>query len=210
MKRPIRVLGIAGTVQTGKSELAPVFAECGWSFLDINDQQCDLRARGTERYDMYMSRFPGCLKPCGSKTGQFYELVDPGFYQERVREDINLVIPMVLDWCRNQGSAPVALSWEYLPFVASELGLEHTLLFESSDDVWMRRLDARLRSRGFQGDVTTDIIRRILDMLDVWPSKIRAQVEEKMAGRFSVIDVSPENWGADTLRQWLHWAREVV
>lgn len=207
MSGRVNVLGIAGTVQTGKSELAPVFAECGWKFLDLNDPQCDLRAKGTARYDLYMSRFPGCLKECGSKTGDFYDLVDPAFYMDRVREDMNLLVPVVLDWCKQAAPLPVALSWEYLPFIADRLPLDHTLLFVSNEQVWMERLHARLKSRGVQGEVTDDRIRKVLDMLDVWPDKIKAQVEEKMAGKFSTFDVSPADWGAEQLRVWLQDAR---
>lgn len=201
--KPVKILGVSGTVQTGKSELRQTFEECGWIFHDLNDPQCDLRAQGTRRYEMFMSKFPGCLKECGSKTGLFYDLVTSEFYQARVREDIELLVPITLKLCNEAGNKPVALSWEYLPFIAKQLPLDHTLLFESEQEIWMKRLHARLAERGVTGEITEKRIIRALDILDVWPKKIREHIEREMVGNFTIIDVSSKNWGADRLSDWL-------
>lgn len=198
----VTVLGIAGTVQTGKSELAPMFVECGWNYLDLNDPQCDLRAEGTDRYSMFMSQFPGCLKPCGSKTGTFYDVVTPDFYHARVAEDLELVVPPVREWLSAQ-TGPSIIAWEYLPLIAHNLPIDHTLLFVSDEQIWMERLRTRLRGRGAVGDITDERIRKAIDLLDVWPSKIRADAEKHLPGRFSTFDVSGPDWGVESLRPLL-------
>jgi hypothetical protein len=205
----VTVLGIAGTVQTGKSELAPVFEECGFQFLDLNDPQCDLRAKGTARYDLFETHYPGALKPCGSKTGKFYDLVSPEFYHARVREDTELVVPLVLEWLNAAGSHPVALAWEYLPAIAHRLPLDHTLLFVTEEQVWMERLRERLKSRGAEGDVTDERIHRIIDLLDVWPDKILLDVDRSMRGKYGLFDVSAPEWNANELRPLLRRLRKT-
>lgn len=200
---PIRVLGVTGTVQTGKSELRNVFEECGWVFHDLNDPQCDLRAKGTERYDLFQSRFPGCIREDGAKTGEFYRSVTSEFYHPRVHEDLELLPPVVHELIEAAGSQRVVLAWEYLPLIAHAIPLDHTLLFTSDHKIWMERLHIRARDRGVKGEITPELIRHMLDLLNVWPETIREQVEKHMAGKFTVVDVSPEDWGAQELRTWL-------
>ncbi|MES2623585.1 MAG: hypothetical protein V4576_04245 [Patescibacteria group bacterium] len=200
----INFLGLAGTVQTGKSELASVFEDCGWKFLDLNDPQCDLRAKGTDRYNLFPS---GSLKECGSKTGQFYDLVSPEFYQARVAEDSQLLVPIILEWCANAAPQPVVLSWEFLPSISDRIQLDHTLYCVSNLQIWMERLHTRLKGRGMTGEIPDERIWHVIDVLNVWPDKIAAAVQEKMAGNFTEFDVSAPDWGESELRPWLAQVR---
>lgn len=199
------MLGLTGTVQTGKSELAKVFEECGFTFYDLNDPQCDLRAKGTPRYDMFEAQFPGALRDDGAKLPQFYDSVTREFYHPRIQEDIELLVPIVQKLCTDAAteSRRIVLSWEYLAELAKHLPLDHTLLMTINEKMWMKRLEARLKGRGMTGEVTLARVHKIIDLLYVWPYNIQQDVEREMAGNFTTFDVSAEDWNAGLLRKLL-------
>ncbi len=198
----LRILGITAPVQMAKVQLRGTFEDCGWEFCDLNDLQCELREKGTERYELFNRSFPGCLKDDGGKTGRFYASVTREFYVARLEEDIPILAYMIRDKCLS-AAGKLVLSWEYLPFIASSLPLDHTLHFVSDHGVWFERIRSRAKEIGMVGELGDSDIERIIDLLNLQPETVLHQVQSAMAGKFTTLDVSDDDWGSAVVKKWL-------
>lgn len=199
----INVLGTTAPVQMAKIQLKPMWIENGWQFCDINDIVCELRKKGTARYKMYESSFPGCLKENGHKFGRFYVTVSHEFYMQRLLEEMTLVVPLVQEVCAKAEGQKIVLSWEYLPFIAKFLPLDHTLLFTSDRQIWFERIRRRSIEVGIEGVLSDKQIKTIIDMLDVEPDTVLKWVQQYMSDKFTTLDVSDPDWGKARVLDWL-------
>ena len=198
----LRVIGLTAPVQMAKVQLRPTFQTLGWTFLDINYLQCELREKGTERYELFNRSFPGCLKDDGGKTGRFYTSVTKEFYRARLAEDIPILADLVRDLCLKE-RGKIVLSWEYLPFIANRLLLDHTLHLVSDREVWFRRIRARAQEIGIVEELSDERIEKIIDLLNLQPETLLCQVKHAMPGNFTTLDVSDDDWGSSRVTRWL-------
>jgi len=205
MKKP-RILGVTGTVQTGKMELEEVFRRRGWVFRELNDVACESRVKGTLRHQMYNSRFPGSLNDEGLKTAAFYTSVTRPFYRKRLAEDIELTELMARRFCTELPPGQrLVLSWEYLAAIAPGIPFDHVLLFTCERARWLERIRSRLRRVGWQGgDPSDDEIKKMVALLGLSPERIHREIKQVMsASTLTVLDMSFDDWGAARLDEYL-------
>src|SRR4051812_42689026 len=112
----VRILGLTGPVQNGKIQLAPVFKECGWEFIDLNDVIYDSRVVGTSEYERLQALMPGCIDDEGVETATFYNQVTPVLYEALLSGYMPNVQNAALAACAKEGR--LVLSWEYLARIA--------------------------------------------------------------------------------------------
>lgn len=211
-ERGILLVGLTGPFQHGKTELRPVIENAGWRFTDLNDFQNSLREPGTERYALYNRLMPGALDDAGGETEQYYRTITPELRNRLVAPEIPVVADMVNEFVSGlPDGSKVLLSWELWPAILDLVPIQHMLVLMQPRQRWSSRLQKRAIERGWEHlQLEGAAFDHLIRIMDAVPEKILAAVAAKMPQAHTVIDVSPEDWGAMQLLEVLNSFERVT
>lgn len=200
MLRPI-VVGLTGPFQHGKSELRPQIEGAGWRFIDLNDFQNARRLPGSARYDLYQQHLPGSLNHRGSFTASYYQQITPEMRAVMLPAEAADVAEMARQAIAAlAGSDRAIISWETWPSIIGQVPIDHMIVLRQSRERWFQRLHQRIVARGWgswtPGD---DELQRIITTLGAEPEDTQAAMVRAMPDAHTIVDVSPDDWGAPEL-----------
>ena len=194
-----KLIGVTGSMQTGKQELGPTFERLGFEFLDLNQFADFARVEYRDRYEALGLG----LQPNGKETGLFFQMVAHILGLHRATMEIEL--PVVARETKKalaglSTDRPVVVSWGYVYQLLAKLEPEFVLLTQTNQRVWLERLHRRLPQLGgaFEG-VTDEQILELAATIEMMPEPIEAAVRAHMGDRYAVVDTSGDDWGAASL-----------
>lgn len=201
----MKIFGLTAPFQHGKTELRPVFEGLGFEFVDLNEFQNALRVKGTSRHDLYHRLLPGSLSDDGGETVLYYQKVTPEIRGLTVPQEIPLVLEATLKYISSsKPDSSIVVSWELLPKIMMKLPLDHAFVFTQPRARWFSRLRSRAKEQGWENDVPDDHgLECLITTMNVVPEGILNAVQTLMPGRHTVLDVSPDDWNANGLREIL-------
>jgi len=209
-----RLIGLAGSVQSSKIEMKPVFEELGFILVSANLIGNALRKEGSKTHRLWADLgFAPTFDVHGRRKIQYYlEMMRrPGLFHQVM----GFEVPLTLAALRAQlaeipAEASVVVLWEYIDFLLPVLPFDHVLLFEPTRETWLRRMQSVVFRRGWEGPVPTpEFCDQIMASVDLGPQLVREKIATAMPGRYTVVDTSDDDdKGANALRQAiksLHW-----
>jgi len=201
-----RLIALAGSVQSSKIEMRPVFEALGFTFVSANLIGNGLRKQGSDTHHLWADLGLGhCFDDFGRRRIQYYlEMMKrPGLFEEVMRFEL----PMTLKGLRRQlaeipADASIVVLWEYIDYLLPSLPFDFTLLFEPNRETWIQRLQTVVFRRGWDGPVpTAEFCDELIASVDLDPRRIRRTIETAMPGKHLVVDTSDnEDRGETALR----------
>lgn len=197
----MKIIGLAGSIQSGKTELEHVYSEFGLKFINLNLEGD--RARSSYMKPLFEELVPGGFMPNGKKNVNFYGKVaqTPGMFDHIMSIELPIIQEYALNSIKNNHSGTLLLSWEYLYLLAPVINFDKIILLNCQDqDVWFRRLAIRSAERGLPNppmDFLLDVLEKnglttiVSTTIKTWPTECL------------VVDTSTDDWGAENLRRAL-------
>lgn len=195
-----RVIGLTGTVQTGKQEFDELFEGLGVRFLNLNRFGNESRVNLHDDYKslgLYLD-----YDENGTRSAKYYEkIVDNPVMFDLVREiEWPFILERACKWLERDRSDLIVVSWEYLPWVCDQIHLDHLILAEVKRDVWMSRIKKKLGILGQSEEASEAEIIRLIKILQMEPERIKMKALEVMPGKITLVDTSGDNWGSDKMK----------
>ncbi|MFA5048173.1 MAG: dephospho-CoA kinase [Patescibacteria group bacterium] len=202
----VRIIGLTGSLQSGKTELAHVFSHGGFCFADLNDFANAVRQPGSPWYDEYVRLgLEDDIYDDGHKKTSYYlkVLSDPELFQAMMAIELPAVKSLFeIALFNKQPEMPVILNWGYAYKYLGQIPMEHVIVFQARKEVWLRRLLRRAERLGIRG-MNTKYMLQLVANIDMEPEVILEKVRAHMDDRVTVFDTSDDDWGECQLPQVL-------
>ena len=198
----VRIIGLTGSMQSGKTELRHVFEDMGFCFADLNEYADTVRSYGSPWYQQYVDLgLEGDISDDGHKRTSYYLKVmnDPALFQAMMEVELPAVkrlFEMSLRGYRHK--APIILNWGYAYKYLGEIPMERVIVFQSRKEVWLRKLVRRAAELGLR-DMDAKKMLQLATNIDMQPEFILAKVREHMGDKVTVFDTSADDWGESQL-----------
>lgn len=185
MSKPI--IGITGSMQTGKQENLHRFTHAGWEVLDLNliAQQWRL-SRPRVLCDLGLA---DKIEADGRKSRAWYQavLAQPSLHIHAQAAENQHLIEMALP----QIVPGMVVSWGYLYQLEELLAkLDFLLLFQSDHAEWLARLR---RKSGIEDD---RIIQSLAQAIEMDQATIKGKMMIRFPDTMMTVDTSGDDWGA--------------
>lgn len=193
------ILGLTGSIQHGKRENRPLFEQAGWHFINVNDLIYELRKPGSEWFDQYERAIPGGLDEQGRLTAKYYMQVKQDLHIELLHPQFDLITETILDAiAKAEAEERIVVSWENLGYIAKSLPLNHTWFLTSEEQVWFVRIRKKALTLDLP-ELDDSMIRQIIKTINFVPRQMLVQTIESVGNDYSIIDVSGDSFGADSV-----------
>lgn len=202
------IIGVTGSMQSGKQEVGPVWSALGWHWLDLNDLVDDVHRRDRDSFYTELGLAPLGLKPNGRETFFYHQKIYrlPEVHRAAQDHEEAYVLERLLEMLPGINSDRIVLNWGYVyKLLGHGIPFDHVMVFHTQQRVWLDRIHRANRERlGWEGDPLPDD--GIIDMaqtIEMDADVIRRRVAEQMGQNWSLIDSSGDDWGEANLRQEL-------
>ncbi|NTW15615.1 MAG: hypothetical protein HGA38_04610 [Candidatus Moranbacteria bacterium] len=194
-----QILGLTGSMQSGKQELRPLFESHGYVFVDLN-RIVNLARLLYPR--VYRSRGLNVTNDGSEGPGYYATLAASPTLHRRIQAMENdFVIRQLAKHLDSIDSDKIVLSWGYLYQLLGFVPVDHLLLFRSDPPIWIERIRKKAASIGFE--MTHAQVNTFAKDIEMDPVEIARSIASKIpADRLSVIDTSAEDYnknGVDAL-----------
>ena len=200
-------IALAGPPQSGKTENANAIAAVGWQFINLNETGDALRRFDGPLRHVFEELAPGkpILDKAGKRQAAYYEAVkgDPSVLERFTTLELPHIIQAAKAGVSTEGNA--VLSWEQWELIADIIHIDRFLFLDSRPEVWIERLRQRAYKRGYSGPPLPDnVLVGLMATSGFSLSRMLAVLTEKVGrDRITVVDTSPDDWGAENIQQAL-------
>jgi len=194
---PRFIVGVTGSMQSGKQELGPTWERIGYTFVDLNPFAD--RAR-LAHFDEYVAMGLGnAIGSDGKETGAFYGRIqaEPRLHRATMEIEAPFVAQALTEYLASlpQRGAPIIVSWGYL-YQLFELGIKvnHVILCRSNRETWVKRIQRRAAEMGWAG-MSEEQVNGLAKLLEMDPDSIQEAVTKAYPDDHHILDTSADDWG---------------
>lgn len=197
-----QVIGVTGSIQSGKSELREEFIGRGFAFVNLNRAGNNLRKGLLGKKDTVYAELgiDHLILPDGKRKGLFYEELaqNPDFHKKVRQFELWHVVAATQRYIEERLSddQPIIINWEYPEDLIKFFKLDHLLLFEVRESIWLERCKERLDQIGWSHPTTDKDVWTLVEAIGVAPQALKNTIEFLLhPNDWSTVDASANDRG---------------
>jgi hypothetical protein len=184
------LIGVAGSMQTGKIEMGPTWSRLGATFIDLNPDMNAARLK--HRAELDAIGLGGAFEADGREGAVFYRrvLADSALHHAAMEIVLPSAAQAIKERLQGERTGTLILSGGYLHrLFRYGITVDQVVIFQSARPIWIERIKRRAEQIGLTG-MTDDDVERIARILDRNPDSIEHEVSTAYHGRWTKFDTS--------------------